>query len=136
MNVLLVDDDHVFNLLNRKILETLGVAEVDIATNGAEALLLFNEYFSGTRPRPDLILLDINMPVMDGFGFLEAYYKMPSSNRDKVKIIIVTSSLDPREISRANAMGIEHVLTKPVRKEQLIEAINSAATLKSLKLSH
>ncbi|HYC86617.1 MAG TPA: response regulator [Chryseosolibacter sp.] len=131
MNVLLVDDDQVFNILNRKILESLGITEVDVATNGAEALLLFNEYFSGTRPRPDLILLDINMPVMDGFGFLEAFNKMPFANKDKVKIVIVTSSLDPRELSRANAMGIEHVLTKPISKEQLIAAVLPEASMRS-----
>jgi CheY-like chemotaxis protein len=135
MNVLLVDDDQVFNVLNRKILETIGITEIDIATNGSEALLLFNEYFSGTRPRPDVILLDIDMPVMDGFAFLEAFHKMPFSHKDKVRIIIVTSSTDPREITRANAMGIEHVLTKPISKEKLVELLRSETT-PNFRVSH
>ncbi|HYG02573.1 MAG TPA: response regulator [Chryseosolibacter sp.] len=115
MNVLLVDDDPVFNFVHKKILEGSGfVREVDVALNGEEALMLFNEYFSGTRMLPDLILLDLNMPVMDGFSFLDALKGIPMKRTHNLDIAIVTSSSDPRDIAKAQTYGIKKFMNKPL----------------------
>jgi CheY-like chemotaxis protein len=124
MNVLLVDDDRIFNLLSKKTLERMSlVDEIHTALNGKEAIDLINDYFQGTRTLPDIILLDLNMPILDGFGFIEAFQKLSANVKQNVKIIIVTSSEDPRDMERARAFGIKEFLTKPVSEQQLWAAL-------------
>jgi CheY-like chemotaxis protein len=124
MNVLLVDDDAVCNLICRKILEKTGlVSEIDVAMNGEEALDVFNECFSGLRSQPDVILLDLNMPVMDGFSFLEAFRQMSRLHKTRTRIIILSSSIDPRDVQKAQSLGVDHYLTKPLSEEKLLSAL-------------
>jgi CheY-like chemotaxis protein len=119
-NVLLVDDDNVFNFLSTKTIQQLGIAnEIHTALNGKEALDLLNNYYTGSYSTPDVILLDLNMPVLDGFGFLEAFQRLNMPNKDKITVIIVTSSNDPRDVEQAKRMGITHYLTKPLSEEKL-----------------
>lgn len=123
-NILLVDDDNIFNFLNTKLLRWSGIAnEIHTAENGAEALDLLNNYFSGAASLPDVILLDLNMPVMDGFSFLSAFQKLNLPRKESVTIIIVTSSNDPKDKARAQALGITKFLTKPLSEEMLLEAL-------------
>ncbi|HEY9008787.1 response regulator [Ohtaekwangia sp.] len=120
MKVLLVDDDQISNLLNKKTLQRVGmVNEVHTALNGEEAITLLNDYFQGSLPMPDIILLDLNMPIMDGFSFIEAFNKLQLPDKDKVRIIIVTSSQSPTDIDRAKSLGIVHFLTKPITENSL-----------------
>jgi CheY-like chemotaxis protein len=122
-NVLLVDDDSIANFLNTKTLERMGYAnQIDTALNGQEALSLFNEYYQGTRQLPDLILLDINMPIMDGFEFLEAFRKLRLPRIEEVRVVIVTTSSHPNDLLRAKALGVKHYLTKPLTPELLLKA--------------
>ncbi len=123
-NVLLVDDDQVFNLLNKKTLQTLDIiGEIDTARNGSEALELINEYYLKSRALPEIILLDLNMPIMDGFGFIEAFYRLQLPNLEKTLIIIVTSSDNPRDLKRAKELGIESYLNKPLTVDDLRAAL-------------
>ena len=127
MNVLLVDDDRIFNLLSSKSLQRMGdVKEIHTALNGKEAIDLINEYFQGSSTLPDIILLDLNMPIMDGFEFIHAFRKLNVSGKDNVKIIIVTSSQDPQDMERVKSLGITQYLTKPINEKLLWSAINSA----------
>ena len=119
-NVLLVDDDAVMNFVNTKTLERMGIANgIHTALNGKEAIDLFNDYYSGTAALPDLVLLDLNMPIMDGFQFIELFQKLKIPHSENVKIVIVSSSRDSKDIQRAKALGIEHFLLKPVNEEHL-----------------
>lgn len=119
-NVWLVDDDEVSNFLSQKTLERMGVAkQIHIALNGKEALDLFNKYHTGSLPLPDLILLDLKMPVMDGFQFIELFNKLDIPDKEKVKIIIVTTSVDPNDVMRAKELGIEHFLSKPITEKDI-----------------
>lgn len=125
-NVLLVDDDHVFNFLSGRLFEKLGFSDgIHMAMNGAEALKLINDYYSGTQSLPDVILLDLNMPVMDGFEFIEAFQRIRMPNKDRVKIVIVSSSQDQKDIERARTLGITHYLTKPIHEKDLLDIMNS-----------
>lgn len=120
-NVLLVDDDEIFNLINLKAIKLTGIpAGIHTAMNGEEAIALINEYFQQTLTIPDIILLDINMPVMDGFSFIEAFLHLPIPGIATVKIIIVTSSDNPRDINRAKELGVSHFLTKPISETDLM----------------
>jgi CheY-like chemotaxis protein len=123
-NVLLVDDDVVFTFLNRKVIASLDfVSEIDTAQNGQQAIDLLHKSSQEARRLPDIILLDLNMPIMDGFGFLEAFKHLDLPKKDKVKIIIVTSSMHPEDIQRARDYGITSYLTKPLREEGLLAEI-------------
>jgi CheY-like chemotaxis protein len=75
---------------------------------------------------PEYILLDLNMPILDGFGFVEALQKEASTKSllPHLKIIIVTSSINPKDIQRAKNLGIEHYLTKPITPAALLKAIS------------
>lgn len=119
-NVLLVDDDAVMNFVNTRTLERMGIANrIHTALNGKEAIDLFNDYYSGKTALPDLVLLDLNMPVMDGFQFIELFQKLKIPQSEHVKIVIVSSSRDSKDIQRAKALGIEHFLLKPVNDEHI-----------------
>jgi CheY-like chemotaxis protein len=124
MKALLIDDDSVCNFLNKKTLERTGfVNDIQTVLNGKEAIDLFNSYYQESRQLPDIVLLDLNMPIMDGFGFLEAFKRLPSPDKENVKIIVVTSSQDPKDISRAKELGIKQYLTKPLMEETLRVAL-------------
>lgn len=123
-NVLLVDDDAVFNFLSKKIVERLGVAkDIHTALNGREALDLFNSYYQGAATLPDVILLDLNMPIMDGFSFLEAFNRLALPGKERVKIVVVTSSHDPKDIERTKKLGVTDYLVKPLQEQKLKEAL-------------
>ena len=123
-NVLLVDDDQVFNLLNKKTLQTLDIiGEIHTARNGSEALELINEYYLKSRALPEIILLDLNMPIMDGFGFIEAFYRLQLPKLERTLIIIVTSSDNPRDLRRAKELGIQSYLNKPLSVDDLRAAL-------------
>ena len=125
-NVLLVDDDNIFNFLNSTMLQRTGMAgEIHTALNGQQALDMLNGYLSGNAALPDVILLDLNMPVMDGFGFLEAFKKILLPRKETVSIVIVTSSSNEKDIDRARTMGITRYLIKPVDEDQLKDALSS-----------
>ena len=123
-NVLLVDDDAVFNFLSKKMVKRLGVAkDIHTALNGREALDLFNSYYQGATTLPDVILLDLNMPIMDGFSFLEAFNRLEVPGKDRVKIVVVTSSHDPKDKERTMKLGVTDYLTKPLQPEKLKAAL-------------
>ena len=125
-NVLLVDDDSVFNFLNTRTLERIGIAsDIQTALNGEQALDLFNGYYQGAGTLPDVVLLDLNMPVMNGFEFLEAFHLLNLPNKQQVKIIIVSSSQDERDVKRAQALGADGYLAKPITEKTLGEALAS-----------
>ena len=125
-NILLIDDDQVFNFLNTKVLQRLGITDgIHTATNGRDALKLINGMSSDQVVFPDVIFLDINMPIMDGFGFIEAFRKLQVPH-DDVVIAIVTSSQDSNDIRRAKELGINHYLTKPISENSLRPVLASA----------
>ena len=131
-NILLIDDDQVFNFLSTKVLQRMGVTEgIHTATNGRDALDLIKDSFTGKQNFPDIIFLDINMPIMDGFGFIEAFNKISMPQKDKVVIAIVTSSQDLNDIRRAKELGITHYLTKPISEKTLRPVLESAGKLPS-----
>lgn len=123
-NVLLVDDDSICNFLSTKLLQQAGIAdEINVAVNCREALDLLSNHYSGTAKLPDVILLDLNMPVMDGFGFLEAFNRLNLPRKEDVSVVIVSSSQNADDMLRAKEMGITRYLTKPLSRESLLSAL-------------
>jgi len=125
-NVLLVDDDKIFNFINTQMLKQTGMArEIHTALNGKQAIDYLNESYRETSSVPDVILLDLNMPIMNGFDFLEAFKIMglPDKEKEHVNIIVVTSSDNQQDIDKARDMGANHYLTKPLSAESLKHAL-------------
>ena len=82
----------------------MGITEkVEVATDGKEALAYLKSTVNGKHPKPDLIFLDINMPVMNGWEFLEEYKKLDAEMKANI-IVIVTSSFNPDDKKRADLM--------------------------------
>ena len=118
--VLLVDDDPTTNFLHRKLLLRLGVTdEVRTALNGQEALDDLRACQDQHISSPALIFLDVNMPVMGGIAFLEAYQQLPPAQRSAVVVVMLTTSVNTRDQLRTEQLPVADYLTKPLTQQQV-----------------
>lgn len=124
--ILCVDDDPITLMLCKKVVERVQFAkEIIIANNGEEAINYFDALFkerksNDTLVYPKLVLLDLNMPVMDGWEFLETYISRNYHNIfDSTRFIVLSSSIDPYDINRSKTYPIIGFLSKPVTKDML-----------------
>jgi len=120
-SILLVDDDSTTNFLNQSLINRLGLAQhLRTAENGAEALQALRETcVPSSTSCPNLILLDMKMPVMNGIEFLEAYARLPLDQQRSIVIVMLTTSLLPQDLARVRQLPIAGVLSKPLTKEKL-----------------
>jgi CheY-like chemotaxis protein len=119
--VLVIDDDEPTNFLNQIIVENSGCAEhVKAVQSGQEALEYLTTREKDKCPRPDLIFLDINMPAMNGWEFLEKYKSLNKEEQGKIMVVMLTTSLFPEDKVKAEEMpevsGFEN---KPLTPEKL-----------------
>ncbi|GAB2772106.1 CheY-like chemotaxis protein [Hymenobacter luteus] len=123
-SILLVDDDKTTNFLNELMLKKMDVADrLLVALNGREALEMLREHCaSGTPTCPVLIFLDINMPVMNGFEFLDSYSQLPWMQHQTTIIVMLTTSLHSRDLHRAEQLPVAGFVSKPLTAEK-VEAI-------------
>jgi CheY-like chemotaxis protein len=124
--VLIIDDDEPTNFFNQMLLEKSGcVDHIQIAQSGQEALdyLTNSDRFTGEQDRfpcPALILLDINMPAMNGWEFLDKYKEMGKEHKGKIIVVMLTTSLHPEDVKKAEEMPeISGVENKPLTAENL-----------------
>jgi CheY-like chemotaxis protein len=119
--VLLVDDEEIFNFIMSRTLKTL-VEDLKILTakNGKEAIHVLKDLVAQNLDVPSIIFLDINMPVMDGFQFLEAYNGM-DVQKGTTKIVMVSSSNHSRDIAKAESQGVSDFLVKPIDEKMLLK---------------
>lgn len=118
--VLIVDDDPIHNMVSSKLIEKAKFAEkTDKVLSGKLALEYLNRN-AEQEALPDLIFLDINMPLMDGWEFLEEYEKLRVSFQKDIHILMLTSSISPEDIekSKTHELVFEFV-TKPLSIEKL-----------------
>jgi CheY-like chemotaxis protein len=119
-NILVVDDDTIANFLIERIVQSTGMAgNISKALNGKEALTIFENHIYYASPLPEIVLLDLNMPIMNGFEFLKAYGELEFKDKDQILIILVTSSNNPSDIEKAKQFGIKYYLTKPISAETI-----------------
>ena len=117
--ILLVDDDETTNFANQMLLEDLAVTErVLVANNGRQALEMIQRQ-CGEGYCPALILLDINMPVMNGFEFLAAYERLDFEHKQLVVIVMLTTSLHPSDTHRLQEVPIQGFLNKPLTEQMV-----------------
>jgi len=121
--VMLVDDNDTDNFISRRIIEiTKFAGEVVIKNSGKSALEYLEENKNEIHKLPDLIFLDINMPIVDGFVFLYEFEKFSDTVKDKCKIIILSSSDNKRDIDKiVNNDYVIKFITKPLTEKALEE---------------
>lgn len=101
-HILLVDDNYLDNYINNHVIEDNNIAEkITIMDSPLNALSFLEEIKNDFEAFPDLIFLDISMPKMDGFGFLEEFVKFPKAVEKKCVVIMLTSSNNPNDKARA-----------------------------------
>ena len=120
-SILLVDDDSTTNYLNKILLNRLQIADhLYVAENGREALATLSQTCTTAHTScPALILLDINMPVMNGIEFLEAYQQLPLTQRQAIVVVLLTTSVSSRDLLRVQTLPIAGTLTKPLTESKI-----------------
>lgn len=120
--VCIIDDDNIYRYTTQKFIQLLKLAD-DVMTcgNGEEALDFFSAHVDNNSKLPDVVLLDVNMPVMDGWEFIEEYAKIYPDITKKIKVYMVSSSIDERDKARAlKKREITDYIIKPISEQQLI----------------
>ena len=124
MNLLIIDDDQICSYINIRVALTCGLFdEIYAVHDGRAALDFFRKVCEGTAPAPDIILLDLNMPLINGFDFIAALRQLSFPNKENVKIIVLTSSSQSQDIEQAHSLGVDHYLTKPLTVNELQNTI-------------
>ena len=125
--VLLVDDDHATNYIHKFIMKEADFAEhIRIAENGQEALDYLRSNNDSEYLRPNLIFLDVNMPIMNGLEFLEHYNQLEEELQSEMMVVMLTTSLNPQDKATAESNEkVSHFLNKPLTIEMLRELQNS-----------
>src|SRR6185503_18325230 len=121
---LLIDDNYIDNFVTRKILEGGNFAEKIIVVRSATEAI--NELRAGNM-KPDVIFLDVRMPMMGGFEFLEEYDKIVNIDKEGVKIFMLSSSLDPLDLRKStDNKYITQFIHKPLTQKALEELCPSS----------
>ena len=121
--VLVIDDDEISIFLTRRVLKKIGIGNAVLtAPNGLEGLTLFKRAVEKRQP-PQLILLDIKMPVMDGFAFLEELGKLETVDLGEIRIALLSSSHNPWEMERAKKYSVMAFLHKPLETDELLRIL-------------
>ena len=117
--IYIIDDDAIFTKITTRLLQLGGICDNFLVfKNGQEALDYIKPRIANSEPIADMIFLDINMPVMDGWEFLENLKTVPNS--DKLNINLISSSIDPLDIEKAESYGlVKNFLTKPISVDKL-----------------
>ena len=128
VHILLIDDDEINNFISIKLIKkALSNAEISSCLNGKVAIeeLIEMQKISPEK-LPDFILLDINMPIMNGWEFLDEYKRLNVDATGKSKIFIISSSVFSNDISRAKSYPlVKNFISKPLSVEKIREMLES-----------
>ncbi len=114
---LLIDDNYIDNFVTRRILESGNFADEVIVSQSATDSI---DFLRSGKVKPDVIFLDIRMPMMGGFEFLQEYDKLDIEGKQSIKIFMLSSSLDPTDLRRStNNKYITQFIHKPITQKTL-----------------
>lgn len=119
--VVLIDDDMVTNFLNKNLIETMEVCE-EILTfkNGQEALTFFTDGSSEKKSSIDLIFLDLNMPIMDGYTFMHHYNQLEGKIKTAKIVALIAENTEIPASEIANQLKVHDHFSKPITKEKFL----------------
>jgi len=123
--VLIIDDDEISNFITSSILEqSHKVNEMKVVESADEGISYLNELIEEKLELPNLILLDIKMPVKSGWDFIEDFKKIASNKRKGVRIVMLSSSVYPDDVYKAKTFKeVSGYVSKPITSEKLDDII-------------
>jgi CheY-like chemotaxis protein len=123
----MVDDDEIFMFLTQKAVEqTHLVDQIKIFPNGSVAYNFLKSEAGRPENLPEIILLDLSMPVMDGWEFLEKYIQLLPKLKRKITIYIMSSSIAPADVEKAKSISaVTDYIIKPVTKDKLTNLLTN-----------
>lgn len=118
--VLLVDDDSISNFIHLRLMSR-SYKDIDVAQvrNGQEAMEYLRDCTLRVQEIPDLIFLDLHMPIMDGIEFMKAFKKLSLQYKENIQIIVISALCTPSDKITMLDLGIKTFLTKPLKEEDL-----------------
>lgn len=129
-NLWIIDDDPMTSFYIKRLAELGELAGIISIYNNAQGAVDYLLHHKKSADHlPDIILLDIYMPEMDGWGFLEAFQKISNQLTKKIEVYIISSSYHPKDVNRAKQIPeVRDYLQKPVTLEALREIVTSASS--------
>ncbi|MCA6438241.1 MAG: response regulator [Bacteroidetes bacterium] len=131
--VALIDDDEIVKFIGSKVIEsTKLVNRIKTFSNGEEAINFLKSNSKNLDLLPEIILLDLNMPIMDGFEFLEKYIMLEPKLGKKIAIYVVSSTISPTDIERLNKISeVSDYIIKPITKEKFEFIVGHLTSMRS-----
>lgn len=125
--ICIIEDDEVYQFTVTKNIQSQQLAKkILVFSDGEEALNFLSANIGDNNAVPDIIFLDINMPIMDGWQFLEEYIQLKPRIGKKVTLYMVSSSVDPADTQRAKKIEeVSDYIIKPITPDQLKVIVNT-----------
>lgn len=125
--VALIDDDEIVKFIGSKVIESTKLVDrIKTFSNGEEAINFLKSNSKQPDLLPEIILLDLSMPIMDGFEFLENYITLEPKLNKKITIYVVSSSISEKDIGRINKISeVSDYIIKPITKEKFENIVHA-----------